>query len=159
MSFLSLLSSHDLNVDSGGVMRIPPLRRDCLEYREMGLCPVDGATANCAHRDSVASCGVLLETAALCCVAQVPGHIRVRGIDVMNKKNRSVLVVSLLPLVLLGGVFTVAQANEGNTPATKQTLWSDPATWPDHKVPVAGDKVTIERGKDVVLDVSPPGLH
>jgi cell migration-inducing and hyaluronan-binding protein len=77
----------------------------------------------------------------------------------MNKKNRSVLVVSLLPLVLLGGVFTVAQANEGNTPATKQTLWSDPATWPDHKVPVAGDKVTIERGKDVVLDVSPPGLH
>jgi hypothetical protein len=26
------------------------------------------------------------------------------------------------------------------------------------KVPVAGDKVTIEKGKDVVLDVSPPAL-
>ena len=26
------------------------------------------------------------------------------------------------------------------------------------KVPVAGDKVTIARGKDVVLDVSPPAL-
>ncbi len=37
--------------------------------------------------------------------------------------------------------------------------WSDPATWPDHKVPAAGDKVTIASGKDVVLDVSPPALH
>src|SRR6185436_12271139 len=27
------------------------------------------------------------------------------------------------------------------------------------KVPVAGDKVTIEKGKDVVLDVSPPALR
>ena len=80
----------------------------------------------------------------------------------MSKKNRSFLVVSLLPLVLLGSVFAVAQAKEGESPAIKQTLWSDPATWPDGQVPRAGDKVTIESGKDVVLDVSPPpldGLH
>ena len=80
----------------------------------------------------------------------------------MSKKNRSFHVVSLLPLVLLVSVFAVVQAQEGKTPAIKQTLWSDPATWPDRQVPRAGDKVAIESGKDVVLDVSPPplgGLH
>ena len=80
----------------------------------------------------------------------------------MSKKNRSFHVVSLLPLVLLVSVFAVVQAQEGKTPAIKQTLWSDPATWPDRQVPRAGDKVSIESGKDVVLDVSPPplgGLH
>src|SRR6185436_12852369 len=43
-------------------------------------------------------------------------------------------------------------------PAVRQTRWSDPATWPDRKVPAAGDKVAIAAGKDVVLDVSPPAL-
>ncbi len=77
----------------------------------------------------------------------------------MSKKNRSFLVVSLFPLVLLGSVFAVVQAQEGQTPAIKQELWSDPATWPDRQVPRAGDEVTIEKGKDVVLDVSSPPLH
>jgi cell migration-inducing and hyaluronan-binding protein len=80
----------------------------------------------------------------------------------MSTKYRSFLVVSLLPIVLLGSVVAVGQAREGTSPTIKQTLWSDPATWPDGKVPAAGDKVTIERGKDVILDVSPPplsGLH
>jgi cell migration-inducing and hyaluronan-binding protein len=36
--------------------------------------------------------------------------------------------------------------------------WSDRATWPGHKVPKAGDKVTIDAGKEVILDVSPPPL-
>jgi cell migration-inducing and hyaluronan-binding protein len=36
--------------------------------------------------------------------------------------------------------------------------WSDPATWPDRKVPAAGDKVTVARDKSVLLDVSPPAL-
>src|SRR5262245_46633679 len=36
--------------------------------------------------------------------------------------------------------------------------WSDAATWPDRKVPRAGDKVTIAAGKNVVLDVTPPAL-
>jgi len=77
----------------------------------------------------------------------------------MSKKNRSFLVVSLFPLILLGSVFAVVQAQEGKSPAIKQALWSDPATWPDGQVPRSGDKVTIEKGKDVVLDVSPPPLH
>ena len=40
-------------------------------------------------------------------------------------------------------------------PATK---WSEPASWPNRKVPAAGDKVTIPEGKSVILDVSPPAL-
>ena len=46
-----------------------------------------------------------------------------------------------------------------DAPVTKRTNWSDPATWPNRKVPVAGDKVTIGKGKDVVLDVTPPALN
>ena len=36
--------------------------------------------------------------------------------------------------------------------------WSDPATWPNRKVPAAGDKVTIGKDQQVLLDVSPPAL-
>jgi cell migration-inducing and hyaluronan-binding protein len=58
--------------------------------------------------------------------------------------------VSVVPALLLGGVCAIAQAAPTN--------WSDPATWPNRKVPIAGDKVTIGRDKDVILDVSPPAL-
>jgi cell migration-inducing and hyaluronan-binding protein len=64
----------------------------------------------------------------------------------------------LLPVFLLVSVFAVVHAQEGRSPSAKQTRWSDPATWPDKKVPRAGDKVTIAAGKDVVLDVNPPAL-
>ena len=76
----------------------------------------------------------------------------------MSKKNRSFLLVSLVPAFLLVGVFGVAQAQNAGS-AAKPTNWSDRATWPNRKVPAAGDKVTIERGKNVVLDVSPPALN
>ena len=76
----------------------------------------------------------------------------------MNKKSRSVLLVSLVPAFLLSGVFAVAQAQTAGSPAATPTNWSDPDTWPNRKVPVAGDKVTIGRDKDVILDVSPPAL-
>ena len=46
----------------------------------------------------------------------------------------------------------------GSVSAVAATKWSDPASWPNRKVPAAGDKVTIGRDKDVVLDVSPPAL-
>src|SRR5262245_477550 len=59
---------------------------------------------------------------------------------------------------MLVSVFAVVQAQEGRSPAARATRWSDPASWPDRKVPRAGDKVTIAAGKDVVLDVSPPAL-
>ncbi|HTL31503.1 MAG TPA: G8 domain-containing protein, partial [Kofleriaceae bacterium] len=76
----------------------------------------------------------------------------------MTKKNRSVLLVSLVPAFLLGGVFAVAQAQTGGSPAATPTKWSNPDTWPNRKVPIAGDKVTIGRDKEVILDVSPPAL-
>jgi cell migration-inducing and hyaluronan-binding protein len=65
---------------------------------------------------------------------------------------------SLVPAFLLSGVFAVAQAQDAGSSAAKPTKWSDPDSWPNHKVPVAGDKPTIGRDKDVILDVSPPAL-
>src|SRR5438067_4076872 len=78
------------------------------------------------------------------------------GVDAMRKRYRLFLLLSLVPAFLFGSVSAVVQAQ--NAPAVKQSRWSDPATWPSRKLPVAGDKVTIEKGKDVVLDVSPPPL-
>ncbi len=43
--------------------------------------------------------------------------------------------------------------------AVKRSRWSDPASWPDGKVPRAGDAVKIGRDRDIVLDVSPPALR
>jgi hypothetical protein len=76
----------------------------------------------------------------------------------VSNQHRSFLLVSLVAAFLLGSVFAVVQAQNAGTPAAKQTRWSDAATWPDRKVPAAGDKVTIAAGQDVVLDVSPPAL-
>ncbi len=76
----------------------------------------------------------------------------------MDKKSRAVLVGSLVPAFLLGGVCAVAQAQTAGSPAAAPTNWSDPDTWPNRKVPIAGDKVIISRDKNVVLDVSPPAL-
>src|SRR5688500_14018478 len=73
----------------------------------------------------------------------------------MSGRFRSVLLASLVPAVLLGGVRAVAQAQ---TTAATTTNWSDPNTWPNRKVPIAGDKVIIARDKEVILDVSPPAL-
>jgi cell migration-inducing and hyaluronan-binding protein len=77
----------------------------------------------------------------------------------VSKPHRSILLASLLSALLLGSVFAVVQAQNAGAPAATQTRWSDPATWPDRKVPAAGDKVTIARGKSVLLDVSPPALN
>lgn len=43
--------------------------------------------------------------------------------------------------------------------ALKKSRWSDPASWPDGKVPSAGDAVTVGRDREIVLDVSPPALR
>jgi G8 domain len=75
------------------------------------------------------------------------------GVDVISRKNRSFLLFSLVPAVLLSSVFAVAQAADA-----KATKWSDPASWPNKKVPAKGDKVEIASGKNVILDVSPPAL-
>jgi hypothetical protein len=77
----------------------------------------------------------------------------------VSKRHRSFLLALLLPGFLVVSAFAVLQAQEGKSTAAKQARWSDPATWPDRKVPVAGDKVTIAKEKDVILDVSPPALN
>jgi cell migration-inducing and hyaluronan-binding protein len=71
----------------------------------------------------------------------------------MKRQHRSFLFALLVPALLPGSVFA-AGSHEA-----KQELWSNPATWPDGKVPAAGDTVTIEKGKEVLLDVSPPPLN
>src|SRR5690242_1699718 len=75
-----------------------------------------------------------------------------------SEKNRSFLPMSLVPALLVVSAITVLAAQEGRTQSVKATNWSDPATWPNKKVPAAGDKVIIGKDKDVVLDVSPPAL-
>src|ERR1700733_3998351 len=74
----------------------------------------------------------------------------------MRKQSRSLLLLSVLSGFLLAGV--VAGVDAAQQPA-KASRWSDPATWPGHKVPVAGALVDIPSGKSVLLDVSPPGLN
>ena len=49
-----------------------------------------------------------------------------------------------------------AQAPVG---AVTPSRWSDPRSWPDGKVPGAGDAVTIARDRSIILDVSPPALR
>jgi len=71
----------------------------------------------------------------------------------VKKSIRTLLAAALVPVVAFVGVAGAVQAAEA-----KATRWSDRATWPDKKVPVAGAKVTIPEGKSVILDVSPPPL-
>jgi hypothetical protein len=89
---------------------------------------------------------------ALSSAAKVLGNQTGTGFNTMRRANRSLLLALLVPasLVSVSAVVEAAQA--------KATRWSDPASWPNKKVPAAGDKVTIDSGKDVVLDVSPPAL-
>ena len=55
---------------------------------------------------------------------------------------------------------TAVEADAGApSPVVRKLLWSDPASWPDGKVPGNGDAVTIARDMDVVLDVTPPALR
>jgi cell migration-inducing and hyaluronan-binding protein len=66
--------------------------------------------------------------------------------------------MSLIPALLVVSAIAVLATQEVRTQSGRATNWSDPATWPNRKVPAAGDKVTIGKDKDVVLDVSPPAL-
>ena len=74
----------------------------------------------------------------------------------MSTHHRSFLLAVLLPLFLLVSALAVVQAQNAGSPAAQPTNWSNPDTWPNRKVPIAGDKVTIGRDKEVILDVSPP---
>src|SRR4051812_4615736 len=75
-----------------------------------------------------------------------------------SEKNRSFLLTSLVPALLVVSAIALLATQEVRTQSVSATNWSDPATWPNKKVPAAGDKVIIGKDKDVVLDVSPPAL-
>ncbi|MEO6042201.1 MAG: G8 domain-containing protein [Croceibacterium sp.] len=87
----------------------------------------------------------------------------------MRKHSRLLLLSLLLPVSLLLGLGAGVDAQETHahmdvpaqepSSAVKRSRWSDPASWPDGKVPRAGDAVTIGRGRDIILDVNPPGLR
>src|SRR5579872_5274181 len=79
--------------------------------------------------------------------------------DLTMRKHSHLFLSLLAPaLLLLGGYAVVkAQQKPSSTPSAKR--WSDPATWPDKKVPEKDAVVTIGRDMDVVLDVTPPALH
>ena len=75
-------------------------------------------------------------------------------------RKRSLLFLSLLvpAFFVLGGYSVVkAQQKASSTPRGKR--WSDPATWPDKKVPGKDAVVTIDRDMNVVLDVNPQPLR
>ena len=75
-----------------------------------------------------------------------------------SNKKRSFLPISLIPAFLVVSMLAALGIQEVRAQSVNQTKWSDPATWPDKKVPRAGDKVEIASGKAVILDVSPPAL-
>lgn len=68
----------------------------------------------------------------------------------MRATYRHVMWALLVPAIALLWAPAALEAAQA-----KATRWSDRSSWPGRKLPVAGDKVTIERGKEVILDVSP----
>src|SRR5690606_5020550 len=85
------------------------------------------------------------------------GHLRLPGELTMRKTSPSLLLGSIVPALLLGGVMAGAQS-QAQAPAAGPMRWSDPATWPNRKVPADGDQVIIARDKEVILDDNPPPL-
>src|SRR5271155_3705187 len=74
-------------------------------------------------------------------------------------RKRSLLFLSMLVPAFLGlGGYAVLKAQQ-NTSTASAKRWSDPATWPDKKVPAKDAVVAIDKDMNVVLDVSPPALH
>ena len=69
------------------------------------------------------------------------------------------------PLAVAAVIVLAACASDTNAPLTSDDppivgalAWSDPATWPSGRVPVAGDSVVIPEGLAVHLDTTPPPL-
>ena len=89
----------------------------------------------------------------------------------MRKHFRLFLFTRLVPASLLlamgAGVAAQDHGDHANmamdAPApgaiTRTVKWSDASAWPSGRVPAAGEAVTIPRGTEMVLDVSPPALR
>src|SRR5690606_6481674 len=95
--------------------------------------------------------------------------VPIEGMDIMRRlPGRYLSSLLASPALMLGVAPGVAaqdshdhaDAQEHAAPSSlSKVRWSDPAAWPDGKVPGEGDAVTIARDKEVVLDVSPPALR
>jgi cell migration-inducing and hyaluronan-binding protein len=77
----------------------------------------------------------------------------------MRRKQYLSFLLLLFPTLLMLSGSAVLEAQQGGSSAVKGGRWSDSATWADRKVPSEGAAVTIDKGMDVVLDVSPPALR
>src|ERR1700761_9301066 len=89
----------------------------------------------------------------------------------MGMQSRLLRLSWLLPAALMLGAAAAASAQEDHahmkmpapaaaaSSAVRQSLWSDPKSWPGGKVPRAGDAVTIGKDRNILLDVSPPALR
>jgi len=88
----------------------------------------------------------------------------------MRMRGRLLVIARLLPAALLLGMAAkaggqVPHADHATTmpsapsPTVPASRWSDPASWPDGRVPRAGDAVTVGRGRHILLDVAPPELR
>src|SRR5579872_4246349 len=75
------------------------------------------------------------------------------------RKHYHLFLSLLVPAFLLLGGSTVVKAQQKTSSTPNAKRWSDPATWPDKKVPEKDALVTIGRDMDVVLDITPPALH
>src|SRR5262249_11718855 len=74
-------------------------------------------------------------------------------------RKHSILFLSLLVpafLVLSGDAVKAQQQGSSKVSAKR---WSDPATWPDKKVPAKDALVTIGSDMHALLDVTSPELH
>src|SRR5277367_731443 len=75
------------------------------------------------------------------------------------RKHYHLFLSLLVPAFLvLGGDAVVKAQPKAFTPASAKR-WSDPAAWPDKKVPGKDAAVTIGKDMNVVLDVSPMPLR
>ncbi|GAA0277569.1 hypothetical protein GCM10009127_17970 [Alteraurantiacibacter aestuarii] len=89
----------------------------------------------------------------------------------MRKQFHLFLYTRLIPASVLLAMGTSIAAQDGADHAsmamdvaapsamTRTVKWSDASAWPSGKVPVAGEEVTIPRGTEMMLDVSPPELR
>ena len=87
----------------------------------------------------------------------------------MAQRSRLLRLCLLLSAAPLFGMATTAYAQDDHAhmampaaspvAAMKTVRWSDPAAWPDGKVPGENAAVTIESDKNVLLDVAPAALR
>ena len=72
--------------------------------------------------------------------------------------KRSVLLLSLVPAFLLGGVFAVAQAQTAGSPAASRRTGLIRPPGPTARCRSQATRSPLRRDKEVILDVSPPAL-